>query len=732
MAYNESNSLDYLVDNTFAGAGISYYKEKGYEFIGYDEYGRALYSDPALRRSGDGGAGSYKIQGISGILNNSKAIDKEDSDRIQGLISKSADTSTLAKLNGAYRAKDFQTFQRIYEENYLKGEDGNYVWDTKGTRDSFLPKGPDLATRQEKYEEWSRARAVSAAFRAHSLYKNWDKLSNAQRGLGLASITLDTFRYIDGTGLADKPIFNPIKDANGKTIISGLNAGQIISLGAAGYNVYALAKNWEDMSNAARLTNGAKTVASTYNTLKNIGLIDYAGNWISTGSSAGTTPIVAGSTASGGAGGASAGAGGASAGAGGAGSEGAAASASSGGSLTGALVGAGMGADIGQQLGGDKGAAIGATAGGAVGYSAPITTGYLAAVYGGYQMIDATQGRGDANSRQQGVAGGMMAAGGYALAGGPYGWIVGAVLIAGGMALGSVKTGKDDEQNRRDEIRKVFRNVELTDTDHNIVMPDGTIANLGLDNVRDENLKGFKDESKLNPGGDLAHEKDLERVRSGGRQPFDVDYTSRSDIYTAFAGQTLTQLITMEDDKRTMQMGGQLGNAMLGSVGTGADFTFENFEHLSQNIRGTYAKMGIENQAQLMDYIGKLRDSGRIKAFDIMRMQQIADFAYSEDREGAYARANGLFNGAEKGRELAKERGVTQEEWDASQNEGAEAEIRRQQEAEGVVLDGEAEAPVQEAPAQKAPVQVDLTAEEIVSEDATLSSEEEEMEDEKV
>ena len=81
-------------------------------------------------------------------------------------------------------------------------------------------------------------------------------MSPAQKSLSVASVGLQTYRFATGENLAAKSVI----PATDKT--PGMTVGQSLQLAGAGYNVYALTKNWDQLTGLQRATGAANTLGS--------------------------------------------------------------------------------------------------------------------------------------------------------------------------------------------------------------------------------------------------------------------------------------------------------------------------------------------------------------------------------------------------------------------------------------------------------------------------------------
>lgn len=546
-----------LRERSIRTAGMSYTPKKGYILVGYDRSGRAVYSDEKLAKSNDTNLGRAKVDMLSSVFKTLGVANDTDATALDYIASASSDLGFMGSLYEAQQAKDAKAFVNLMTGKF---------------------KNPIIEATVKGKQNKAGARA---GFSAWNLYNNWDRMSNAQRALGVAQIGLDSFRFTDGKGIANKPLFEAIK-VDGKVVVPGLNTGQALNMMANGVDIYTTAKNWKDMSALAKIGGGAQTASSVIRTAQQLG-------YVSKGASA-----------------ASAGASGASAGA----KAGTSAASMSTGTLGKIAKGAGQVA-------------------GAV------------ALYTGTKGIIDNWGNDSAAGRKQGAMAGLSAGvGAMALIPGA-GWIAAGAFVALGVLSGTVKTGKHKDQKKRDGIRDYLKNdIKLLDDKYGIALPDGTIADIGADGKTGQHA--WTDKSRI---GNNPYAREM-------MASYDVDYTNDLDYASSIPGISLARILSGGSDQAINQLGGQLSNGALGSIGFNKDFTEENFNVVMQNQRSMYAKAGIKDRAELEELIGIMEKDGRLSSAEATAAMQGANMLYGDK---AYEEAKKLMEGRDRGIEVQQE-----------------------------------------------------------------------------
>lgn len=205
-----------------------------------------------------------------------------------------------------------------------------------------------------------------------------------------------------------------------------------------------------------------------------------------------------------------------------------------------------------------------------------------------------------------------------AAVGGPVGALAGSV---GGSAVGSAvgdlfsgNTQAQKETKARDSVFSSFNDGGLLD-DHKLTNPDGSV----WDVKGDRNHDWKYGDKKVNDIGE--------------RQLFsyEADYTNDLDYLGSMAGITLSRLFAGGKGKGVDQAGNSLGNAFLGKLGYGADFTKENFAVVTNNARAAYGRAGIQSKDDLLALANKAFSEGRINDSDYGVTQQVAGLVFDDN-----------------------------------------------------------------------------------------------------
>lgn len=255
------------------------------------------------------------------------------------------------------------------------------------------------------------------------------------------------------------------------------------------------------------------------------------------------------------------------------------------------------------------------------------------------------QNWGSGNATAGAIGGSMMMAGTIMMVGGPVGWIAGGALMAGAVIGTSVKTGKPESQNARDQIRETWQKNEfLVDKDFNVTLADGTKMNIGEDGKT--GMHTVTDPSQLvSQQQDRAGEKKL--------YAYDCDYTNDLDYVANMGGNTLTRLLFGSKATNCDQIGSQLGNAMLGKVGYNQQMTKENFDYVMANTRAQFAKGGINSKADMYQLANQAYAEGKFNEADTAAAHQTADMMFEKN---GYQIAQGLMQGRKSGAQVAADK----------------------------------------------------------------------------
>jgi hypothetical protein len=491
------------------------------------------------------------------------------------------------------------------------------------------PNAPGLS-EQERKDRISNNASVSAAFSAYQLFRNWDKMSPAQKALGVASLGVQTWTSASGETVARMPIIKPgASGINGEPGTPGLNVGQALTLLHAGVNVYSMINNWDQMSQLNKIASGSATASDMAILAKQFKLLGsgQSGTALSSAATAQTNQMIANGTAQ---------------------------------SVPELGAGAikvteGTALPDGYSVVSTKEGVTTAvpssnlnTAIGAIQF-----VGGAAAFAQGAKTVYDSWGKGGARGRAAGAIGGSsMAAGLYAMGSSsllsgtsaavvmsnPY--LLSAVVVAS--VVGStIKTGKSDAQNYRDSIREnvLGKSGLMDDKTHSVTLADGSKVDIGIDGHGGQRSPTNPD--RIAKGQSLSN---------GKLNAYDIDYTNDLDYAAGMGGVALTRLLAGGTSTPIDQMGGQLGNASLGNIGFGKDMSLENFSKMRTNLRAMYSKAGVTDKATAYQLANAAFAEGRINATDYVAMQQSFDMIY--DNNG-YQKAKSLMAGRFRGVEVA-------------------------------------------------------------------------------
>lgn len=621
---------------TLRTAGLSSSPAPGMVPIGNDTTGRPVYSSEALLKSDDTGLGSNFVEGLKAVVDPFGTFSREDSNTLQKVATVANDGALLANLT-AMQANG----------------------DTKGFVNTLLARTSPGVTKAlgagEKTQE-----TVGAAFTAYQLAQNWDRMSPAQKSLGIASLGIQGFKTATGKNLAQVELVKPTYGADGSISTPGLSLGQGLALFQAGYNTYSLVKNWNQLTGLQKIAGGTSSAASIANMAKSLGMLGTgtsgaavanitaeglaSAGW-SSASNLGVGAIVSETGASLPAGYSVIAQNGTQAVAIPSANAATSSLAQAGNLLgtTAGIAGIGMGAyqvSKGWGQGGSQGALNGALGGSAIAaglYTLGATNPVLLAGVVAYSVLGNTVPHGTAggdilNISKEVIKGGVVA--------GPVG-----AAYTGGKALVKAVTnwtnsGKSNDQSNRDFVRSRFKEVGLIGKDNwNITLADGSTFDIGVDGHGGKH--SIKDPSKL-VGSDS---------KRGDLNAWDTDYTNDLDYTAGMGGNTLSRLISGRVDKGVNQLGGQLGNGLLGKDGFGKEYTKENFEKVASNFRAVASQIGIKSKSDGYQLANQAYAEGRITEQDLISAHQTFNMMY--DKEG-YGTGQKLMSGRFRGIEAAK------------------------------------------------------------------------------
>lgn len=538
--------------------GISYVPRKDYTYVGSDAKGNKIYFDNKKLQNTDVRAGAHYTETFYRMMDKFGVVDEEGKSHLQATKKATLDKDLYRRLDSAAKKDNPKEFVELLVNKFGK-KVVPYITDDK---------------REQA--------GLNASFNAYNLYTNWNRMSPAQRTLGIANTGIQSYHAYSGTNLSRTKIPGSESRYTGQ----GVTVGQALGLINAGYNGYQVAKNWDQYDTMGRIIYGGGSVAQTAAAMQNAGLLS---NTASTSAAAGTGV----------------------------------------GANTASFTATGAGVNTTAAAGGEAAAAGGASTLGNVAGGAALAAG----AYGIYQ----NWGNDSAKGRKQGaLIGGSMAAG---LAATSY-WnpYVAAAFVAVGVLSGSVNVGKHEDQYKRDGVRSYFKDkLKLTDENYNITLPDGSVQNIGVDGRG--GLRDWKYADKIVPNDERKGAADRKL------NAYDIDYTNDLDYFAGMGGVSLARILTGSKETAIEQVGGQVGNAALGKVGFGAEMTPENFDVVMQNMRAIYAQSGIKSKDDAFSLAQKAYEEGRINDIELVQMQQSYNMVFDNDFNTATKLSAGRWKG---------------------------------------------------------------------------------------
>lgn len=574
-----------------SNAGIYNTQQPGSQYIGVDRAGNSVFGNSELMKNPETTPGPQMVNVLKETLDPFGTFDGENATAIDQVATVAGSAEFLTQLSAFQRNGDTKGFI-----NTLLGRLGQ-------------PVATNLADNPQD------AAGVGGAFTAYSLYNNWDRMSPAQKALGVATLGIQGYQFADGQNLAEKMIVTP--SAPGEI---GMSVGQALGLFSVGVNAYGLVKSWDQLDTLQKVAYGTGDLASMANLAKDM-------NLLGAGTQAAAVPGI---TAQGlsAAGWAPASQYGIGAIAGGAGAEVPAGFTS--------VMSATDGSVIAVPASTAESAA-GATAGSLLGTAA----GVAGVAAGAYNVYQAWGEGGKTGAIQGGLGGAAMAAGLYAL-GATNPFVLGGV-VAASLFGGAFKTGKSEEQQGRDAVRSNFQKIGLIDDDYQLTLASGMKFDIGIDGGGGKHT--VADSSKLTAEHQKSGIDGENKLHS-----YDVDYTNDLDYVASMGGNTLSRLLSGGKNQQIGQLGGQIGNGALGDVGYGQQFTQGNYQKVTANLRAFYAQSGIKSKADAFQLINQGYAEGRWNESDAVSMQQSANIIF--DANG-YSTASKLMAGRHRGIEVA-------------------------------------------------------------------------------
>lgn len=234
------------VDNILkANAGIFRDQQGGLLEWGTDKDGNPLYSAPELiNQKGGHGLGGQQVNQIGSLADALGAF---------RLPEEAEHFASLTKFAGS------KAFQETINQQIAQG-------DTKGAINEVLKNlgGVNLSNIKDKSQ-------LATAFGAYNLINNWGQMNDAQKAMSLSGLALQSYKFKDGTSLADKVVI-PGRDPKDPT----LTLGQAMGIAGTGVNVMQLQKNWDQLDALQRITYGIGTASQMVALGKQLGLFGKA------------------------------------------------------------------------------------------------------------------------------------------------------------------------------------------------------------------------------------------------------------------------------------------------------------------------------------------------------------------------------------------------------------------------------------------------------------------------
>lgn len=605
-------------------AGISRIPAENYQNIGFNSAGLRMYSDRRLLQSSDSSAGSNLVTGLQRILDPTGAFTDEDRSVLQQVATVAQDALLIATLT----------------DQYQRGDKKGFVNTILGALKQPLIESLTKDPRNQA--------GLQAAYNAYQMFAHWNHMSPAQKSLAIASTGIQAIRFADGTNLATKSIIKPTLAADGKTVLRpGLTVGDALQLFSAGYNVYSMVDNWDQLNNLQRLAYGTSNLSQMAALAKRFGMLG-------TGTAGAEVAISGAELAAAGfsstpAYGVGAAMGPVSA----AVPEGYTVMAQVGDKVV--IAPAGSASSVEGAVSSNSGSLLGTEGASYVNYLEQ-GAGAAAIAMGAYQIYKGW-GTGGEKGALNGAIGGSSIAAGLSMLGysNPY-------LLAGVVAVsalsGLVKTGKHKDQVARDSVRSDLESrgfFSKMEGSHHVTLADGTQVNVGIDGTG--GLHDITDASRLSDehkGGNFG--------RDGRLHSYDVDYTNDLDYTANMCTGTLMRLIYGGKGDATDKIGGQLANASISQVGFNQEMTEGNFNKMIENVRSFYVQNGITSKADAYQLANLAYAEGRINESDLVTMHQSINIAFDED---GYDLAKELMGGRDKGSQIAAENAKNETEAEA-------------------------------------------------------------------
>jgi len=566
-------------------AGISSTPGPGMQPAGVDNSGKPVYTQTALARSTDTSAGTQSVNTLKQVLSP------------LGVFNDKQDSEKIDSIANA--AQDASVIAGL-TDSALRGDSKGFV---NGILNAVKQPTIEALTKDPQNQA-----GLNSAFSAYQIYSNWGSMSPAQKSLAIAHLGISGYKFATNENLASKFIIKDPSVPGG-----GLTVGQGLGLFQAGVNTYSLVKNWNQLNTLQKVAAGTGDAAQIANLAQQFKLL---GSGTSGAAVAGVTSeslASAGFTQ--------------------------AASQYGVGAMTGATnatVPAGYTAIASE--GGEQIIVPTANLGsaqGAVGSYLPQVAGAASVALGAYQVYQGWGGSGGKGALNGALGGSAMAAGLYTLgATNPY---LLAAVVATSILADATGGGKSGNQKQRDQVRSAFQSNGLADKDFNVTLADGSKFNIGVDGHGQQR-------SVAHPEFSTVKDKDIKTVNA-----WDTDYTNDLDYAAGIGGIALSRLVNGGKETHIDQVGSQLGNAALSTVGYGKEFSQSNFSTTMANLRSMYAQSGIKSKADGYQLANQAYAEHRLDETDLASTHHALDIVFDNN----YGKAQSLMAGRMRGVEVA-------------------------------------------------------------------------------
>lgn len=226
-----------------ASAGMSTQPQPGYFKAGYNSNGQAVYSNTSMSKSSDMTAGGEYVSTVRQVLEPTGIYSSEDAATWDRMTNSIDDPEYLRELSAYYNRGDSEGFMNSLTQRFSNTDLNSIRNDPKNKA------------------------GVAAARSAYNLYDNWDKMSAAQKTMGIAGMALQGYQFSTGENLGNKYVIKPT-DGN-----KGLTVGQTMSMLSQGINVYGIIQNWDELNDVQRVTYGTGTAAQVAQTAQRYGFL---------------------------------------------------------------------------------------------------------------------------------------------------------------------------------------------------------------------------------------------------------------------------------------------------------------------------------------------------------------------------------------------------------------------------------------------------------------------------